>query len=72
MSLFFHLIFVFIKIVNLVCFSTGEQWSPEASEVLFSLTSGIVLQAQIAGYSEDGFPEIYLYACFAKDVSIQS
>ncbi|XP_063707144.1 A-kinase anchor protein 1, mitochondrial [Culicoides brevitarsis] len=46
---------------------TGLEWVPEASEVLYSLTSGIVLQAQVAGYSQDGLPEVYLYACFAKD-----
>uniref|UniRef100_A0A336KDN8 CSON006628 protein n=1 Tax=Culicoides sonorensis TaxID=179676 RepID=A0A336KDN8_CULSO len=45
----------------------GLEWVPEASEVLYSLTSGIVLQAQVAGYSGDGLPEVYLYACFAKD-----
>lgn len=28
-----------------------------------------MLQAQIAGYHEDGYPLIYLYACIAPDVS---
>jgi len=45
----------------------GDEWLPEAAEVLYSLTSGIVLQAQIAGYTYDGYPEVYLYACLAKD-----
>lgn len=50
-------------------FISGLEWSPEAAEVLYSLTSGLVLQAQVSGYAEDGLPEVYLYACYAKDVS---
>lgn len=37
--------------------------------MLYSLTSGLVLQAQVSGYTDDGLPEVYLYACYAKDVS---
>uniref|UniRef100_U5EQ12 Putative a-kinase anchor protein 1 n=1 Tax=Corethrella appendiculata TaxID=1370023 RepID=U5EQ12_9DIPT len=42
-------------------------WSAEAADILHNLTSGLILQAQVAGYSVDGIPEIYLYATVAKD-----
>ncbi|XP_011195171.1 A-kinase anchor protein 1, mitochondrial [Zeugodacus cucurbitae] len=37
-------------------------WPPEAAEMLYQLTRGIVLQAQVAGYNSHNIPEIYLYA----------
>jgi A-kinase anchor protein 1, mitochondrial len=49
---------------------SDNEWSPEAAEVLNSLTNGLIIQAQVAGYTQDGLPEVYLYACLAKDVSI--
>ncbi|XP_053684070.1 A-kinase anchor protein 1, mitochondrial [Sabethes cyaneus] len=42
-------------------------WLPEASEVLHSLSKGLILQAQVAGYTADGLPEIYLFASLARD-----
>lgn len=42
-------------------------WTKEASEVLYSLTKGLILQAQVAGYTSDGLPEIYLFASLARD-----
>lgn len=46
----------------------GESgWSPEASEVLNSLSKGLILQAQVAGYTPEGLPEIYLFASLARD-----
>ncbi|KAL5275882.1 AKAP1 family protein [Megaselia abdita] len=39
-----------------------ESWSPKSGEVLYNLTRGVVLQAQVAGYNSDNTPEIYLYA----------
>jgi hypothetical protein len=51
------------------CLIADIEWSPEAAEVLHSLTNGLIIQAQVAGYTQDGLPEVYLYACLAKDVS---
>lgn len=45
----------------------GTEWVPEAATVLQQLTKGIILQAQVAGYSTDGLPEVFLYACIAPD-----
>lgn len=42
-------------------------WSPEASEALYSLTKGLILQAQVAGYTAEGLPEVYLFASLARD-----
>lgn len=42
-------------------------WTKDASEVLYSLTKGLILQAQVAGYTADGLPEIYLFASLARD-----
>ncbi|XP_055618113.1 A-kinase anchor protein 1, mitochondrial [Toxorhynchites rutilus septentrionalis] len=46
--------------------SGDSQWSPEATEVLYSLTKRSVLQAQVAGYTAEGLPEIFLFAALAK------
>lgn len=42
-------------------------WSPEATEVLHSLTKGLILQAQVAGYTIEGLPEVYLFVSLARD-----
>lgn len=42
-------------------------WTPGASEALYSLSKGLILQAQVAGYTAEGLPEIYLYASLARD-----
>ncbi|XP_055710095.1 KH domain-containing protein akap-1 isoform X2 [Phlebotomus papatasi] len=46
---------------------TGSEWAPAAAEVLQTFTHGMVLQAQVAGYTVEGLPEIYLYANYGKD-----
>ncbi|XP_059618520.1 KH domain-containing protein akap-1 [Phlebotomus argentipes] len=46
---------------------TGEEWAPMAAEVLQSLTHGMVLQAQVAGYTPEGLPEVFLYANYGPD-----
>uniref|UniRef100_A0A1B0D3P0 K Homology domain-containing protein n=1 Tax=Phlebotomus papatasi TaxID=29031 RepID=A0A1B0D3P0_PHLPP len=45
----------------------GSEWAPAAAEVLQTFTHGMVLQAQVAGYTVEGLPEIYLYANYGKD-----
>lgn len=47
--------------------SDDAGWSPAASEALYSLSKGLILQAQVAGYTAEGLPEIYLYASLARD-----
>lgn len=47
--------------------SGDSGWSPAASEALYSLSKGLILQAQVAGYTAEGLPEIYLYASLARD-----
>lgn len=48
----------------------GGEWSEEASRVIVELTQFRTLQAQIAGYTETGIPEIYLYSFLGPNVSI--
>lgn len=36
---------------------------------MFQLSQGRVLQAQVAGYTVDGLPEVFLYATLGPDVS---
>lgn len=47
--------------------SDDSGWSPEASEVLRSLSKDLILQAQVAGYTAEGLPEILLFATLARD-----
>lgn len=51
--------------------NTGAEWSTEAATILYELTKGIVLQAQVVGYTSENIPEIYLYACLGPNVSRQ-
>jgi A-kinase anchor protein 1 len=48
----------------------GDEWSPEAVETIHRFSSNVVLQAQVAGYTDDDVPEILLYVLISKDVSI--
>lgn len=48
----------------------GGEWSEEASRVIVELTQFRTLQAQIAGYTDTGIPEIYLYSFLGPNVSI--
>lgn len=50
-------------------FDSGEEWSQEAADLVFQLSQGRVLQAQVAGYTVDGLPEVFLYATLGPDVS---
>lgn len=49
--------------------NNGE-WKQEAAETIFKFTGGVVLQAQVAGYTDDDVPEVLLYVSISKDVSI--
>ncbi|XP_053658481.1 KH domain-containing protein akap-1 [Anopheles marshallii] len=44
-----------------------ESWSVEATELFRRLTNSAIMQAQVAGYTEEGIPEIYLFSSIAKD-----
>lgn len=48
----------------------GGLWSEEASRLIVELTQFRTLQAQIAGYTDNGIPEIYLYSFLGPNVSI--
>lgn len=48
--------------------NNGE-WSKEAGNTIQSFTQGVILQAQIAGYTQDDLPEVFLFASITKDVS---
>lgn len=52
-------------------FFTGDetQWNVQAVEVLEELTRGNTLLAQVAGYTEDGIPEVLLYCHLSANVS---
>lgn len=47
----------------------GGEWSKEASDTIQSFSHGVILQAQIAGYTPDDLPEVFLFASITKDVS---
>lgn len=47
----------------------GGEWSKEASDTIASFTQGVILQAQIAGYTPNELPEVYLFVSITKDVS---
>lgn len=51
--------------------NNGE-WSKEATDTIQSFTQNAISQAQIAGYTQEGLPEIYLFASITKDVSFIS
>uniref|UniRef100_A0A182NMW9 Tudor domain-containing protein n=1 Tax=Anopheles dirus TaxID=7168 RepID=A0A182NMW9_9DIPT len=42
-------------------------WSEEATELFRRLTSNAIMQAQVAGYTAEGIPEIFLFSSIAKD-----
>ncbi|ETN58422.1 a kinase anchor protein [Anopheles darlingi] len=44
-----------------------NSWSEDATDLFRRLTNGVVMQAQVAGYTAEGLPEIYLYSSIAKD-----
>lgn len=44
-----------------------ESWSAEATELFRRLTNNAIMQAQVAGYTDEGIPEIYLFSSIAKD-----
>lgn len=46
------------------------EWSQEAADTITSFTQGVIMQAQIAGYTQDELPEVYLYVSITKDVSV--
>lgn len=48
--------------------NNGE-WSQLAADTVTSFTQGVILQAQIAGYTQDDLPEVFLFASITKDVS---
>lgn len=48
----------------------GGEWSQEAAETVCKFTGGVVMQAQVAGYTDDDVPEVLLYVSISKDVSI--
>lgn len=50
----------------------GEEWPPEAMETILNFSRGVVLQAQVAGYTDDDVPEVLLYVLIGNDVSIMN
>lgn len=52
------------------CHYTDGAWTEEASNALVELTQFRTLQAQVAGYTEAGLPEIYLYSYLGPSVSM--
>lgn len=47
--------------------ASQNTWSEEATELFRRLTSNAIMQAQVAGYTAEGIPEIYLFSSIAKD-----
>ncbi|KAL7022627.1 hypothetical protein ACKWTF_012317 [Chironomus riparius] len=48
------------------------EWSKESIDTITSFTSGVILQAQVAGYTQDDVPEVLLFVSISKDVSIST
>lgn len=48
----------------------GGDWSKEAVDTIQSFTHGVVVQAQVAGYTSDDLPEVLLFVSITKDVSL--
>lgn len=46
---------------------TDIEWSEKSTEILYNLTKGIILQAQVVGYTSENIPEVYLYACLGPN-----
>ncbi|KAG5670449.1 hypothetical protein PVAND_000713 [Polypedilum vanderplanki] len=45
----------------------GGEWSKESVETILSFTNGVILQAQISGYTQDDIPEVLLFVSISKD-----
>ncbi|KAL7022623.1 hypothetical protein ACKWTF_012317 [Chironomus riparius] len=43
------------------------EWSKESIDTITSFTSGVILQAQVAGYTQDDVPEVLLFVSISKD-----
>jgi A-kinase anchor protein 1 len=46
-----------------------QEWSKESIETIHNFTNGVILQAQVAGYTPDDVPEVFLFVSITKDVS---
>ena len=46
------------------------EWSKEAGDTIKKFTTGVILQAQIAGYNQNDLPEVFLFVTITKDVSL--
>lgn len=57
-----------LNLIAAFLFSGGE-WAQEAGDFVLQFGSGRVLQAQVAGYTDEGLPEVLLYAILGPDVS---
>jgi A-kinase anchor protein 1, mitochondrial len=49
----------------------GAEWSKEASDTILSFTNNVIIQAQVAGYTEENLPEVFLFVSITKDVSVK-
>jgi A-kinase anchor protein 1 len=47
----------------------SSEWSKESVETILSFTNGVILQAQVSGYTQDDLPEVLLFVSISKDVS---
>jgi A-kinase anchor protein 1 len=43
------------------------EWSKDSMDTITSFTSGVILQAQVAGYTQDDVPEVLLFVSISKD-----
>lgn len=55
-------------VMSNICAPNGGEWTQEAADTIQAYSSGRILQAQIAGYTQDDLPEVYLFASITKDV----
>lgn len=58
--------------VSILIENSDGQWSEEAFRTIVELTQFRALQAQVAGYTENGIPEILLYSFLGPNVSIKA
>lgn len=45
----------------------GGEWPKESAETILSFTSGVIVQAQVSGYTSDDLPEVLLFVAISKD-----
>lgn len=52
--------------------SGSIEWSKESIDTILKYTNGVIIQAQVAGYTQENIPEVLLYVSINKDNDVLS